>query len=549
MLDDEERTTDGFGAYGEMLRKKKARDAVPNIDEAKAHTGSSHAQARPIIRFTAGKIDELTDEAESALIAAKAEVFQRAEHLVRPGHHEVSAADGRTIVAAGLHVLKQPALVEELARVAEFQAYNVRAKAWKAIDPPASIAGVLGARVGRWRLRSVASIITCPTLRPDGSILTAPGYDAATRIYHMPEAGLQMPFMLEHPTRDDAKAAATLLLDLLVGFPLVGTADKAVALSLIVSTVVRGALHMVPVHAFTAPAPGTGKSYIADVTAAIISGRWCPVITAGRTEEELEKRLGAMLLAGYPIISLDNISDGLSGDALCQIAERPTVRIRVLGKSETPECEFRGIIIANGNNLAVVGDMTRRVILGKLDANEERPEDRQFKFDPIKRVLADRGRYIAAAMTIVRAYLSAGQPDKRPTLASYSLWSDMVRSALVWAECGDPVDTMKDIRDSDPVLTTLRAGLECWRGAFGDESKTAAEVVEELTSFDPNTPHGEALTALRAALAPVAAVRNVIDTGRLGAWLRRSKGRPVGGLKFTGVPGHGGALRWSVVTA
>jgi len=513
-------------------------------------SGFTISETKPLIRIAAGKIDILTDEAEDALLTAGAEVFQRAEHLVRPGYHEVSAADGRTTIAAGLHALKQPALIEELARVAEWQAYDGRLKDWKKIDPPSSIAGILAARVGRWRLRSVAAITTCPTLRPDGTVLSEPGYDAVTRIYHMPGSGLRLPALAPRPTQEDAKAAAGLLLDLLAGFPLVTDADKAVALSLIVSAVVRGALGMVPVHAFTAPTPGTGKSYIADVTAAVISGRWCPVITPGRTEEELEKRLGAMLLAGYPIISLDNISNGLSGDALCQIAERPTVRIRILGKSETPECEFRGIIIANGNNLAVIGDMTRRVILGNLDAQVERPEERQFTFDPVQRVLADRGRYIAAAMTIVRAYLAAGQPDKRPVLASYAAWSDMVRSALVWAGCGDPVETMKVIRDTDPVLTTLRTVLECWRDAFGAEGKTAAEVAALYAGgFDPEGSEGEALTALRAALAPVAAVRNIIDSGRLAYWLRASKGRPAGKLKFTGAPGHGGALRWSAVDA
>lgn len=507
-------------------------------------------QLKPVMRVVAGKIDVLTDEAEDALLAAQAEVFQRAEHLVRPGYHEVSAADGRTTIAAGLHVLKQPALIEELARVADWQAFDGRKKDWRTIDPPASIAAVLAARAGRWRLRSVVAVTTCPTLRPDGSVLSAPGYDAATRIYYMPASNLCMPTLAAHPTQNDAKAAVALLSDLLAGFPLVTDADKAVALSLMVSAVVRGALGMVPVHAFTAPTPGTGKSYIADVATVITSGRWCPVITPGRTEEELEKRLGAMLLAGYPIISLDNISNGLSGDALCQIAERPTVRIRLLGKSETPECEFRGIIIANGNNLAVIGDMTRRVILGTLDSGEERPEDRKFKFDPVRQVLADRGRYIAAAMTIPRAYLAAGRPDKRPGLASYTEWSDMVRSALVWADCGDPVETMKVIRDTDPVLTTLRTVLECWRDVFSGEGKTAAEVAALYAGgFDPEGQEGEALTALRAALVPVAAVRGVIDAARLGYWLRASKGRPAGKLKFLGEPAHGGVLRWSVVAA
>jgi putative DNA primase/helicase len=85
-----------------------------------------------------------------------------------------------------------------------------------------------------------------------------------------------------------------------------------------------------------------------------------------------------MVLAGYPTISLDNSSAELSGDGLCQLTERPIVRIRILGKSETPECEFRGVLTANGNNLVIAGDMTRRVIVGRLDAGVERPEEREF---------------------------------------------------------------------------------------------------------------------------------------------------------------------------
>jgi putative DNA primase/helicase len=108
-----------------------------------------------------------------------------------------------------------------------------------------------------------------------------------------------------------------------------------VALSLMVSAVVVVLCAWSRCTPLRRRPPGTGKSYIADVVAAIVSGRWCPVITPCHTAEELEKRLGAMLLAGYPLISLDNISNALDGDALCQIAERPTVRIRILGKSET----------------------------------------------------------------------------------------------------------------------------------------------------------------------------------------------------------------------
>jgi hypothetical protein len=45
-------------------------------------------------------------------------------------------------------------------------------------------------------------------------------------------------------------------------------------------------------------------------------------------------------------------------------------------------------------------------------------------------------------------------------------------------------------------------------------------------------------------LAPVASVRNIIDPAKLAYWLRKSKGRPVGGLKFIGIPGRGGIIAW-----
>ncbi len=60
-----------------------------------------------------------------------------------------------------------------------------------------------------------------------------------------------------------------------------------------------------------------------DVASAISVGRACPVMAAGRDEAETEKRLGAALLAGQPLISIDNCNAELSGDALCQAVEQP----------------------------------------------------------------------------------------------------------------------------------------------------------------------------------------------------------------------------------
>src|ERR1035438_161575 len=92
----------------------------------------------------------------------------------------------------------------------------------------------------------------------------------------------------------------------------------------------------------------------------------------GASEEETEKRLGAAMLAGQPLISIDNISGELGGDALCQIIERPVVEIRVLGRSDRVRIEARGTsLYATGNNFVVVADVCRRVITTNLDPADE----------------------------------------------------------------------------------------------------------------------------------------------------------------------------------
>jgi putative DNA primase/helicase len=77
-----------------------------------------------------------------------------------------------------------------------------------------------------------------------------------------------------------------------------------------------------------------------------------PGYGAGKNEEETEKRLGALLRDGVSIVSLDNVSADLGGDMLCQVTERPIVRVRILGLSEAPEFECKATLFATGNNHA-----------------------------------------------------------------------------------------------------------------------------------------------------------------------------------------------------
>ena len=134
----------------------------------------------------------------------------------------------------------------------------------------------------------------------------------------------------------------------------------------------------------------------------------------------MEKRLGAILLEGGTIVSLDNLSFDLESDLLCQVLTQQSSKTRILGQSSVPECEWRGTIFATGNNIRVVGDLVRRTLTCNLDAKVERPELREFSFDPIARCIADRAAYIAAAITIARAYRAFGDASRLP--ATGRLW-------------------------------------------------------------------------------------------------------------------------------
>ena len=78
-----------------------------------------------------------------------------------------------------------------------------------------------------------------------------------------------------------------------------------------------------------------------------------------------------------------------------------------------------------------------------------------------KSILDDRGKYIAACLTICRAYIVAGRPGVLPRLASFEAWSDTVRSALVWLGKADPLDTMERYASRRP------RALAAERGAAG----------------------------------------------------------------------------------
>jgi hypothetical protein len=486
--------------------------------------------ARPTIKLEDGELLRILTEIEDALLASCLPVFSRAGMLVEPVTEVMPAADGGKTVVARLRELSPESFLTPVAEAATFQKWNIRRKQLVDTDPPLHYVRVLLATERRWRFPHVNGIITTPTLRPDGSLLTEPGYDPETELYLAP--GFQIPPIPERPTKDQALAALKLLIDLLseFSFKRIGgehelRLNRSVALSGLLTPLVRGSLPTAPMHLIAAHMAGTGKSYLVDTAAVISTSRRCPVTTALKSAEETEKRLHAIVLSGIPIFSLDNCTHDLSGEFLCQMAERPIVKIRILGRSETPDCEVRTALFATGNNVTFKGDMVRRGLVCNLETLDERPELRKFNRNALKMASANRATYVAAALTIMRAYLAAGAPEVCGPFGSYAEWSTMVRSPLVWLGEPDPVASIDATQAEDPELGDLRGLCEWWLGELKlDDHYRIARLVE----IAHEAAQGFNTNPLKDLLLRIAGDKDGnISARRLGEWLRRNSGRVV----------------------
>lgn len=501
-------------------------------------------QKRPHIVVKQGQMAITADAAEQVLIDAGVQIYVRANSLVYPIIGKADAAYGRRTTTARLSSVDLVWLRGKLSRFSQFQKYNAKNKLLPC-DPPDNIVAEMLGRRDAYPFPDISGIITTPTLRPDGSLLSEAGYDESTGFLLIEPP--KLPPIPDHPTRRDAQEALKLLTDLLTEFPFVNEDARATALSAIITPVARGGFSVAPMHAARAPAAGTGKSYLWDLVSLIATGRLMPVMTLGKDEEETRKQLDAALLAGNPIISIDNVNGMLSGDRLNQTITQTTVEIRPLGKSELARVDTRGVsVYCTGNNISFKGDLNRRTVTSNLNPNVERPELREFRGNPVKAILRDRGLYVAACLTICRAHLMAKPGNAKP-LASFDGWSDTVRSALIWLGCGDPVATQDVAREEDLSLVVRRELYTAWAQVMGVgkvNAMTMSKFLERVNETDASTRELRWPDLFNTVRSASGSRRDNIDQTRFGYYLRDNNNTIVGDFKLMSEPNRMKTKEW-----
>jgi len=376
---------------------------------------------------------------------------------------------------------------------------------------------------------------------PDGSILTKPGYDPASGLYLSTQPGVEWLPVKDKPTKADIAAAVQTLREPFAEFPYITEADLAVMISAILTGIQRRLLDCAPGHAFDASKQGCGKTLEADCASLIVTGRATPAFSVSGEEEEMRKKLTTALLAGDPIMLLDNIEAPIKSPALCTILTKSEFTDRLLTTMKKPVMATNVLFLVSGNNLVFAGEMSSRVIVSRInDPKVEEPEKRIFKIKDLRAyVLDNRPRLIHAALTILRGFYVAGKPNDLPQ-CRFPQWSDEIRAALVWAGFADPCMTQDRITRANPMLTAQRRIFNSWFDVIGADRMVLLRTLAEKASgfvVGESEKETEQRAQLKEALLEVASDGakgdfEKIDVRKLGVWCGNNIDGVIDGLRL-----------------
>lgn len=518
----------GFRCLHGHCSKRRMKDLLSVLE---VDVGA--ARMKPTIRIVAGEIHRVVDAAERELAETRRH-YQRGGLIVTvvtdPGTHETRVQE-----------ITQSALVRALAGAATWERFDARAKDWVRTDPPSRHAAVLYDANSYAHLPGLKGLARQPYLRPDGSLMVQAGYDPATcmfGVFDEREFSVQ-----ERPQRTNAEEALNLLQGLLSEFSFSAKTDRAAALSAILTAAIRPSLPLAPMFHAKAHMISSGKSYLCELITAFSTPQRSTPTTFPADDEECRKLLLAELLRAPAVIEFDNLTgDLVAHKSLCTTLTSEFMSGRILGISKTATVSTRTLFLSSGNNVGPVQDMSRRCITIRLDPGMEIPAARTFKQpDLVRDLLRERGRYVSAALTIVRAWIYAGRPktECRP-LANYGEWSDLCRQPLLWLGCADPTVSVFEALVDDPDRETLARLLTAWRLAFGTTPAMVRDAVSEAHNFR------DECVELREVLHDIAEERGEINRRKLGWWIKRNMGRIVDGYRFVRAAGNSSAEKWRV---
>lgn len=513
-----------FDCSGKHGGQKGIKDFLERLE-----VPAAEARCKPTIRVQVGEINAAVAAAEHAL--AQSGRFYQSEGAIVT----LRAKDEGLAIEA----LDEPALTKALAAGADWEKYDGRSHGYVRSDPAPKVCQLLLKGKDFPMLPNLKGLARQPYFdQATGELICAAGYNVSTGIYASFDAAK---FPVAEPSRENAEKSLAALQKVLREFHFAAPEDQSAALCAMLTAAVRPSLPLAPAVNVTATVSGSGKSYLANGLVAF-AGPGQPLTMSYPSDSvEAGKAMLSALMTGPAAILFDDMQgDWLPHGVMNRMLTSSTISDRLMGGNRMGTARTQSFIIGTGNNIAPVRDMIRRVLTIHLAPPSSAPATLRYTDRPVERVLAERGTYVAHALTIVQAYLQAGAPKADlPPIGSFETWTDLCRQPLCWLGLLDPASSLLGQLRDDPDLSALSAFLQAWQAHFWDHPVPVRNVIKTATE-SLEGPLYEALMDL-----PVTE-RGYINHSKLGWFLKKNAGRVANGLAFVRVKSSE-RLAWKVV--
>jgi len=502
---------------------------VPTI-YSHAHGGTRYRLLRPVatLKLMQGELPRIIPEIMGRM-ALDGEVFERGGRLMRLADDE-------------LVTVEKAWLQTNLERAYSFMVFDARSNEWARRDCPEKIALRIMAARGSWGLSKVTGLVGFPVMRPDGTVIQKPGFDELTGLLYLNDCiDAPIPHALDKAALVEALRRVWEPFAL---FPFDSDISRGVFLSALLTTVVRPTLPTAPAFLIRAFTPGTGKTMLSECLMLLVGAPEKVMPLPENNSEEIGKRLFSLLLSGRAGAILDNLSGVIDSADLCAFLTSAEPEGRILGQSEIRSAVNRMLWVLNGNNVSAGGDTFRRILPITLDANCESPETRKFTFNPRELVRATRDRLRADLLSVLLTYQWEGAPVVGGgALGSFDEWERLIRQCVCWliregvapAPMADPIKVLELSKAEDPFHRQHAEVLETWFNLYRDRGvqvRDIAKLVEPPVFGAPSKHLSTAEAAFVEVIKDIAPPRGGFNGRYFAGWLRRHKGRVVGGLRL-----------------
>lgn len=264
--------------------------------------------------------------------------------------------------------------------------------------------------------------VPLPVIRKDGSLEVLPyGYDAETGIFTV-DGGVQ------YDRTMDLEAAKGWLRRIFGWAPVSDERSFAVMVAGVLALYIRhlpGAETLKPGFFARGNKPGCGKSVIVKSWQYPVLGR-APAVKM-KQGEQLDKEMEAFMIAGVPVIFMDNVYGSLKSATLDQMLSSEEGTGRAMGGHGLFHAKNQSLLMVSGNQNEGNEDAARRFLLLDLfepaDITERTPAEDELLDDAKMKTAAWRSRMLSICWAFVKHWHDQGMARGSVQMQTFERYS------------------------------------------------------------------------------------------------------------------------------